>query len=148
MWGYQRKNQENVLTEETLGTQQESHTKKMPKDKNWGGWKSMMNRVSRGKLYKDVRTAHTQWKAKQQHLQNVSMAMPDADAGSIVAAPTGSRERQEDIRNQLADYAERQLAQTERTNAFVQKEYGLGSTAELGSFSGRMMLMNQMILQH
>lgn len=121
-------------------------TVKVPKekrDRGWNLWSKAMNKVSGGKLYKEEKAAHKKRKAQRQaqaqHESDVSKTLSDVDADSVVKTPTGSKEEQLGIRNQLAQYANDQMDQTDKVNAFVQKEYGLENSAEFGSVAGRMM---------
>ncbi|MBS6398022.1 MAG: hypothetical protein KH452_12905 [Clostridiales bacterium] len=130
--------QEQVRTQ---GRDAESK-KKVQKDSNWNGWKSFVNNASGGRLYKKDREAHTAWKAErtaeEEKAQNVSMALPGVNPDYITRTPTASLEEQMGIRDQLVDYANFQVDQTDKANAFVQREYGVEDTAQLGSKAGRM----------
>lgn len=137
-------------------TSEESVTpSKEKKDRGWNVWSKTMNKVSGGKLYKNEKAAHKQRKEERErqavaeqerkaqaererqekHRADVAMSLPDVNENDIVKTPTGSKERQQDIHNQLVRYANDQMDQTDRVNAFAQKEYGMSDFTGFGGAS-------------
>lgn len=116
---------------------------KAKKDSNWNGWKSFMNRASRGKFYKEDRDKHTAWKAdqaqKEKKERDLALAPADVNPVDVVMTPTGTREEQADVRKQMVDYANQMADQNQKATAFGQREYGMERLEEMGSVPARMM---------